>query len=45
MTDARQLLEAAELLEAPDAVANNAIHAAIAAADAITGKALRIRLS
>jgi hypothetical protein len=34
--DARQFLEAAELLEAADVVATNAIHAAIAASDAIT---------
>jgi hypothetical protein len=40
VTDARQFLEAAELLEAPDVVATNAIHAAIAAADAITCHAL-----
>jgi hypothetical protein len=36
LTDALQFLEAAELLEAPDVVATNAIHAAIAASDAIT---------
>ena len=36
LVDARQFLEAAELLEAPDVIATNAIHAAIAAADAIT---------
>lgn len=35
LVDAREFLEAAELLEAPDVVATNAIHAAIAAADAI----------
>lgn len=40
LVDARQFLEAAELLEAPDVVATNAIHAAIAAADAITCHAL-----
>jgi hypothetical protein len=40
LTDARQFLEAAELLDAPDVVATNAIHAAIAAADAITCHAL-----
>lgn len=36
LIDARQFLEAAELVDAPDVVATNAIHAAIAAADAIT---------
>jgi hypothetical protein len=36
LVDARQFLEAAEILDAPDVVATNAIHAAIAAADAIT---------
>ncbi|MEZ5382237.1 MAG: hypothetical protein R2754_10675 [Microthrixaceae bacterium] len=40
LVDARQFLEAAEVMEAPDVVATNAIHAAIAAADAITCKAL-----
>lgn len=45
LVDARQFLEAAELLEAPDVVATNAIHAAIAAADAITGHALGERSS
>ena len=40
LTDARQFLEAAELLDAPDVVATCAIHAAIAAADAITCFAL-----
>lgn len=40
LIDARQFLEAAELLEAADVVATNAIHAAIAAADAITCSAL-----
>jgi hypothetical protein len=40
LIDARQFLEAAELLDAPDVVATNAIHAAIAAADAITCHAL-----
>ena len=40
LVDARQFLEAAELLDAPDVVATCAIHAAIAAADAITGHAL-----
>jgi hypothetical protein len=41
--DARQFLEAAELLDAPDVVATNAIHAAIAASDAITCHALEER--
>jgi hypothetical protein len=41
--DARQFLEAAELLDAPDVVATNAIHAAIAASDAITCHALTER--
>ena len=36
LVDARQFLEAARLIDAPDVVATNAIHAAIAAADAIT---------
>ena len=40
LVDARQFLEAAKLLDAPDVVATNAIHAAIAAADAITCHAL-----
>ena len=40
LVDARQFLEAAELLEAPDVVATCAIHAAIAATDAITCHAL-----
>ena len=40
LVDARQFLEAAELLDAPDVVATNAIHASIAAADAITCSAL-----
>lgn len=40
LIDARQFLEAAELLEAADVVATNAIHAAIAASDAITCQAL-----
>lgn len=40
LVDARQFLEAAELLGAADVVATNAIHAAIAAADAITCHAL-----
>jgi hypothetical protein len=40
LIDARQFLEAAELLDAPDVVATCAIHAAIAAADAITCHAL-----
>jgi hypothetical protein len=38
-------LEAAELLDAPDVVATNAIHAAIAAADVITCFALGERSS
>jgi hypothetical protein len=45
LTDARQFLEAALLLDAPDVVATNAIHAAIAAADAITCHALGERSS
>lgn len=45
LDDARQFLEAAELLDAPDVVATNAIHAAIAAADAITCHALGERSS
>jgi hypothetical protein len=40
LIDARQFLEAAELLDASDVVATNAIHAAIAASDAITCHAL-----
>lgn len=40
LVDARQFLEAAEFLESADVVATNAIHAAIAAADAITCSAL-----
>ena len=40
LIDARQFLEAAELLDAPDVVATCAIHAAIAASDAITCHAL-----
>ena len=40
LVDARQFLEAAVLLDAPDVVATNAIHASIAAADAITCSAL-----
>ncbi|HET8930090.1 MAG TPA: hypothetical protein VFN21_05475 [Acidimicrobiales bacterium] len=40
LIDARQFLEAAELLDAPDVIATCAIHAAIAAADAITCHAL-----
>lgn len=40
LVDARQFLEAAKLLDAPDVVATCAIHAAIAAADAITCHAL-----
>ena len=45
LIDARQFLEAATLLEAADVVATNAIHAAIAAADAITCHALGERSS
>jgi len=45
LIDARQFLEAAALMEAPDVVATNAIHAAIAAADAITCHALGERSS
>ena len=45
LTDARQFLEAAELLDAPDVVATCAIHAAIAAADAITCHVLGERSS
>jgi hypothetical protein len=40
LVDARQFLEAAELLDSPDVIATCAIHAAIAAADAITCQAL-----
>ena len=40
VVDARQFLEAAKLLDAPDVVATCAIHAAIAASDAITCHAL-----
>jgi hypothetical protein len=43
LIDARQFLEAAELLDAPDVVATNAVHAAIAASDAITCYALAER--
>ena len=45
LIDARQFLEAAKLLEAADVVATNAIHAAIAAADAVTCHALGQRSS
>ena len=45
LIEARQFLEAAELLNAPDVVATNAIHAAIAAADAVTCHALGERSS
>ena len=45
LIDARQFLEAAELLDAPDVVATCAIHAAIAAADAITCHSLGERSS
>jgi hypothetical protein len=41
--DARQFLEAAELLHAPDVFTTNVIHAAIAASDAITCYALAER--
>jgi hypothetical protein len=41
--DARAFLQAAELLDDPDVVATNAVHAAIAAADAICCVALRER--
>jgi hypothetical protein len=40
LVGARQFLEAAKLLDAPDVVATCAIHAAIAASDAITCHAL-----
>ena len=40
LVDARQFLEAAKLLDAADVVATCAIHAAIAASDAITCHAL-----
>lgn len=40
LVDARQFLEAADLLDAPDVVATCAIHAAIAASDSITCHAL-----
>jgi len=40
LVDARQFLEAAKLLDAPDVVATCAIHAAIAASDAVTCHAL-----
>jgi hypothetical protein len=43
LVDARQFIEAAELLEAPDVIATNAIDAAIAATDAITCHALAQR--
>jgi len=43
LIDARQFLEAAKLLDAPDVVATCAIHAAIAASDAITCHALGAR--
>ncbi len=45
LVDARQFLEAAELLDAPDVVTTCAIHAAIAASDAITCHALQERSS
>jgi uncharacterized protein (DUF849 family) len=40
LVDAKQFLVAAMLLNAPDVIATNAIHAAIAAADVITCHAL-----
>lgn len=40
LVDARQFLEAAKLVDAPDVMATCAIHAAIAASDAITCHAL-----
>jgi len=43
LVDARQFIEAAELLDAPDVVATNAVHAAIAASAAITCYALAQR--
>ena len=45
LVDGRQFLEAAEILDAPDVVATNAIHHAIAASDAITCHALGERSS
>lgn len=45
LVDARQFLEAAQLLDATDVVATCAIHAAIAASDAITCHALGERSS
>jgi hypothetical protein len=45
LLDARQFLEAAELLDAPDVIGTCAIHAAIAASDAITCHALGERSS
>ena len=45
LIDAKQFLEAALLLDAPDVIATNAIHAAIAAADVITCHALGERSS
>ncbi len=45
LVDARQFLETAKLLDAPDVVATCAIHAAIAASDAITCHALGERSS
>lgn len=40
LVDGRQFIEVAELVEAPDVIATNAIHAAIAATDVITCQAL-----
>jgi hypothetical protein len=45
LVDARQFLEAAVLLDAPDVVATNAMYAAIAASDAITCHSLGERSS
>ena len=45
LIDAKQFLEAAMMLDAPDVIATNAIHAAIAAADVITCYALGERSS
>jgi hypothetical protein len=45
LVDARQFLEAANLLDAPDVIATCAIHAAIAASDAVTCHALGERSS
>lgn len=45
LADARQVLDAAELLEAPDVVATSAIHAGIATADVIICQAIGERSS